>query len=460
MNTRMIEKYYAKKRRNRAFIFSLVVHTIAVIATAIWLLKPLIEQTEDTIVVDFVPPPPRIHRPKKIIREVEQSKAAATASMQNPAAKRLPASMSSLPRVSTKPKLEAPPLSTAVKLAPSPESILAATKANTAAVARGSGEIEDGRGLGLEGKGSGLGNTPGKGTGSSGSGTGLGALTQGGGTGQDAFGEGISDIVGGYEDEIGDQLGSIIDEEGGVVRGHIRLIRLKHDMSDWWQDPTAIPSLIKWLREHTPSITADMRYAGGSLSLKDEDILNAPLMIMTGHDQAMSVSYQRLTDRNSQAAGFSSEERAALRKYILDHHGMLFFDYCGDGGNEKSFATLVETELRTVFPEYPLTTLNTRHEIFQSYFKLTKTPVGGSTFWGTGYKGGNTKWRSIKGISVPGRLGKSRLGVVFCPLDYLCSMETAEVDSRAPLAARRSSDVYRFMTNMFVYQMRQRADNK
>ena len=56
MNARMIEKYYAKQRRNRALIFSLVVHGIAVIAIGIWLLKPLIEQAEDTIVVDFVPP--------------------------------------------------------------------------------------------------------------------------------------------------------------------------------------------------------------------------------------------------------------------------------------------------------------------------------------------------------------------------------------------------------------------
>ena len=454
MNTRMIEKYRAKQRRNRALVFSLVVHAVAIVATAIWLLKPLIEHAEDSITVDFVPPS-RIDRPKKIIRQVEQTAIAATASIQNPASRRLPTSTPSIPQINEKPKLEEPPLTKVTKLAPSPESILAPINVQPLTVARGSGTSDGsdtGQGSGKIGEG--VGRRGG------GSGTGLGNLAQSGGGGQDAFGDGISGTIGGYADEIGDKLGSIIDEEGGVVRGHIRLIRLKHDMSDWWQDPTAIPSLIKWLREHTPSITADMRYAGGSLSLKDEDILKAPLMIMTGHDQAMSGSYERLTEHNSQASGFSGEERAALRKYILDYNGMLFFDYCGNGGNEKSFATLVETELRTIFPEYPLTTLNTRHEIFQSYFKLTKTPVGGSTFWGTGYKGGNTKWRSIKGISVPGRLGKSRLAVVFCPLDYLCSMETAEVDSRAPLAARRSSDVYRFMTNMFVYQMRQRADNK
>ena len=453
MNTRRIEKYYAKQRRNRALVFSLIVHGIAIIGMALWLLKPLVEQVEDMIVVDFVPPPPRIHRPKKIIQEVPQNKIAATSSIQNPASKRLPASMSSIPRIDERPKLEAPPISTAVKLAPSPEAILAATHANLLTIERGSGEI-DGRDTGY---GSG---TSGNGIGQrgAGSGAGLGNLTQSGGTGQDAFGEGISDTIGGYQDEIGDKLGSVIDEEGGVVRGHIRLMRLKHDMSDWWQDPTAIPSLIKWLRDHTPTITADMKYAGGALSLTDKHIMEAPLLIMTGHDPSMAGAYQRIAEHNSQASGFSSEERAALRKYILDYNGMLFFDYCGDGGNEKSFATLVETELRLVFPEYPLTTLEIQHEIFQCYFKLKKTPVGGSTFWATGYKGGNNKYRYIKGISVQGRLGKPRLAVVFCPLDYLCSMETAEIDSRAPLSARRSSDVYRFMTNMFVYQMRQRKE--
>ena len=455
MNTRMIEKYYAKQRRNRALIFSLVVHGIAVILIGLWLLKPLIEQTEDIIVVDFVPPPPRIHRPKKIVREVPQNQTAAAAAAQNPTVKRLPTSMSSIPRIDERPKLKAPPISTVAKLAPSPESILAPTVVNPLRIERGSGE-NDGRDLGV-----GLGEIrEGVGARGTGLGTGLGNLTQSGGTGQDAFGEGISDTIGSYEDEIGDKLGSVIDEEGGVVRGHIRLIRLKHAMSDWWQDPTAIPSLIKWLRDNISTITADMRYAGGALPLTDKRTMDAPLLIMTGHDQAMSGSYQRLTEHNSQASGFSSAERAALRKYILDYNGMLFFDYCGDGGNEKSFATLVETELRTIFPEYPLTTLEIQHEIFQCYYKLRKTPVGGSTFWLTGYQGGNNKYRYIKGISVPGRFGKDRLAVVFCPLDYLCSMETAEIDSRAPLSARRSTDVYRFMTNMFVYQMRQRADSK
>ena len=459
MNTRLAEKYYAKKRRNMALFFSLIVHVIAIILTAVLVLKPKIEQIiENSIAVEFVQPQQhqRTQVPKKIARTVKRKHPTAAPSISSAAAKLPTASRSAIPRITDTPTLEAPPLSTAADLIPSPETILPPTDVNSPTIERGSGEIEGGDAVLGSGNSGKIVRQQ-----SGGSGTSLGNLTQSGGGGQDGLGEGIPETLGSYRDEIGDKLGSIIDEEDGIVRGHIRLIRLKHQMSDWWQDPTAIPSLIKWLREHTPSITADMKYAGGALPLTDNRILDAPLVIMTGHDQAMSASYQRLADRNSQASGFTDAERAALRKYILDYNGMLFFDYCGNGGNEKSFANLVETELRNVFPEYPLKTLDDiRHEIFQSYFTLKKTPVGGSAFWGTGYKGGNTKWRHIKGILVPGRLGKSRLAVVFCPLDYLCSMETAEVDSRAPLASRRSSDVYRFMTNMFIYQMRQRADNK
>ena len=458
MNIRTAEKYYAKRRRNIALFFSLIVHVIAIILTAVLVLKPKIEQIiENSIAVEFVKPQQhqRTQVPKKIVRTVKRKQTTAGPSIRSTAAKLPMAARSAVPQITDTPNLGGPPLPTVTELTPSPKAILSMTDVNSPTIERGSGEIEGGDAvLGSGNSGEIVRQRSGS------SDESLGNLTQSGGSRQDGLGEEIPETLGSYKDEIGDKLGSIIDEEDGIVRGHIRLIRLKHKMSDWWQDPTAIPSLIKWLREHTPSITADMKYAGGALPLTDNRIMDAPLVIMTGHDQAMSVSYQQLADRNSQTSGFTDAERAALRKYILDYNGMLFFDYCGNGGNEKSFSNLIETELRTVFPEYPMKTLEVRHEVFQSYFKLKKTPVGGSTFWGTGYKGGNNKWRHIKGISVPGRLGKSRLAVVFCPLDYLCSMETAEVDSRAPLASRRSSDVYRFMTNMFIYQMRQKADNK
>ena len=65
-----------------------------------------------------------------------------------------------------------------------------------------------------------------------------------------------------------DRLGAILEGEGMEIRGHIRLIRLKHSLSDWWQDPSAIPSFAKWLEENT-DLRADMTYAGGALRMTD-----------------------------------------------------------------------------------------------------------------------------------------------------------------------------------------------
>ena len=144
MNIRMIEKYYAKQRRNKALIFSLGLHAILIIGVAIWLLKPLVEQIEDSFIVDFVPPPPRIHRPKKTIREVKPTQPTAGPSINSAAAKHPPAALSSLPRITDTPNLEAPPLSTAADLIPSPEAILSATDVNAPTIERGSGEIKGG----------------------------------------------------------------------------------------------------------------------------------------------------------------------------------------------------------------------------------------------------------------------------------------------------------------------------
>ena len=65
------------------------------------------------------------------------------------------------------------------------------------------------------------------------------------------------------------------------------------------------------------------------------------------------------------------------------------------------------------------------------------------------YRPISSKFAYQKGISIG-----SRLAVVYNRKDYLCSMETAEVDSRARLRDRRSPDVHRFMTNLLVYAMK------
>ena len=240
------------------------------------------------------------------------------------------------------------------------------------------------------------------------------------------------------------QLGAVLEGEGTEIRGHIRLIRLKHSLSDWWQDPTAISSFAKWLGENT-NLRADMKYAGGSLRLTDSRILDAPLVIMTGHDKDITVG-RNLAKGGPLTNSFSDAERATLRKYIVEQGGMLFFDDCGFHG---LFAAIVADELQTIFPEYPLENLPHHHEIYNIYYQLPRPPSGGDVFWGSENQPKPTQFKYQKGITI-----NNRLGVVYNRKDYMCAMETVEIESRTMLRLRRSTDVHRFMTNLLVYAMK------
>jgi len=144
--------------------------------------------------------------------------------------------------------------------------------------------------------------------------------------------------------------------------------------------------------------------------------------------------------------GFSREERIALRKYLINRGGLLFFDDCGFNGN---FTSLFRQELQSILPEFQLENIPHDHELYQTYYKLSEPPTGGDVFWGGGYQPKPTRFKFQKGIFI----GK-RLTVILNRKDYLCCMETSEVDSRAQLQDRRSPDVHRFMTNLLVYTMK------
>ena len=240
------------------------------------------------------------------------------------------------------------------------------------------------------------------------------------------------------------QLGAIIKGTSDNLRGHIRIIRLKHSLSDWWQDPTAIPALIKWMDKYT-TIRADMSFAGGALTMTDPRILDAPLIIMTGHDRDITAGRGLARDGPLQNS-FTPEERAALRKYIVDEGGMLFFDDCGFHG---LFAQIVADELQQIFPDYPLEILPHEHELYSIHYHLLKPPIGGDVFWGNENNAQPTKFRFQKGIIID-----NRLAVVYNRKDYMCAMETAEIESRTMLRLRRSPDVYRFMTNLLIYALK------
>ena len=240
------------------------------------------------------------------------------------------------------------------------------------------------------------------------------------------------------------QLGAILEGTGDNLRGHIRIIRLKHSLSDWWQDPTALPALMKWMDKHT-TIRLDMSFEGGALPLTNPKIFDAPLIVMTGHDKDITAGRGLAKDGPLQSS-FTPAERAALRKYIVDEGGMLFFDDCGFHG---LFAHIVAEELQQIFPEYPLEMLPHEHEIYTIHYHLKKPPTGGDVFWGNENNAQPTQFRFQKGIIID-----NRLAVVYNRKDYMCAMETAEIESRTMLRLRRSPDVYRFMTNLLIYALK------
>jgi len=241
-----------------------------------------------------------------------------------------------------------------------------------------------------------------------------------------------------------DTLGAVLRGSGRSVDGHIRLLRVKHRLSDWWQDPTATTSLFQWMAEHSP-IRGDMRFAGGALALDDPRILDSPMLIMTGHDRNITVSRQ-LELGGALVDGLSDAEIVGLRQYLVERGGTLFFDDCGWNG---LLAERVKQELERALPEYDLIDVMPTHEVYTIYYELPGPPEGGDIFWGSENSPKASKFRTHKGIFIGGRLA-----VLYNRKDYMCAMETTEVESRTMLRLRRSPNVYRFMTNLFVYAMK------
>ena len=471
MIKRIAKNKRSRRRQRQALLLSVCIHCVGIILLALWLLKPLVQTSEDRVYVElFVTPRDQVEnrqdipkpRPKPIsnvIRKVTTSGVKGVSS-----AKRIPSAIETINPTQDVEPLDAPSMiENVTRLAPTPQSILNQSQLDGPEISGGEGPEEslsttrgksDSASVGIAERGK--------------DSTGIGQFLKGSGTGQ-----GYADLAEGFgklptlRDEIGDKLGGIIRGRGADLKAHIRIIRLKHSLSDWWQDPTAIPSLIQWLKNNTP-VRADISFAGGSLPMTDPKILDAPLIIMTGHDRGMTTTRNLMRDKKM-SEGFTDAERAALRKYVLERGGTLFFDDCGF---KSSFANLVKEELRRIFPEYHLEKLPYDHELYKLYYNLKKPPEGGEVFWENENNAQPTRYKFHWGMYVPRNPGgrkvpnltfkdsqgalrtTNRLGVIFNRKDYLCAMETAEIESRTALRLRQSTDVYRFMTNLMLYALK------
>jgi len=474
---------FGRKETRRSFLLSMIIHGIAIVILMFYVfgINEKIEQTIETVFYDLkpktTPRPRRRHIPKIAPKPIIQTRdfmpsGTVKADSQRPA---LVGTMQSATKPATVTEYSSRKLTqgapsalkdnrtitqvaTAAKIAKVDDISLAESSAlGTASKGIGllSDQSQSGGSEGGEGSGMGRGSF-GSGRGQGGSNSTLdgkrAGLSLSDNVSATTMGDNLEDIA--QSMSLGDvtvpplpqgEPGGRVIGRGKDIKGVFRLVRLKHNLADWWDDSTSIIGIVKWLNANT-QIRADMNVEGGSLQLTDANLLKAPLAMMTGHDPALvrqrlsrfqQVGSVDVQERMTQA------ERAALRKYLLERGGMIFFDECGHNSVSFPLKRKLISELKAALPEYLVTAIPNKHEIYYSYYNLGGPPVGAAQFWIHGVRGPMPKY--LQALIIDGRLA-----VVLSGRDYLCAAETVNVHSGKIC---KVSSVYRFLTNVVVYSL-------
>ena len=241
----------------------------------------------------------------------------------------------------------------------------------------------------------------------------------------------------------GEPGGRVIGK-GRDIQGVFRFTRIRHTLSDWWADASALNALTQWLNERT-KIKTDMNVEGGALKLTDASLFKTPLVFLTGHDPAVVRSRDLLG--NKYGAGridgrFSDNEAAGLRRYLVEKGGFLVFDDCGTNAPAQAMVRLFLAQMRYVMPEYHVERISNNHEVYNNFYGMGGPPIGYDIFWwGTRPPRRNY----LEGISVG-----EQLSVIVIRRDYMCAMETVSLPARS---VHYSPGVFRFMTNVVVYAL-------
>ena len=241
----------------------------------------------------------------------------------------------------------------------------------------------------------------------------------------------------------GEPGGRIIGK-GRDIRGVLRFARVRHDLSDWWADASALNALTHWLNERT-KIRTDMNVEGGAVKLNDANLFKTPLAFMTGHDPSLVRSRKLFGWRygtGKMAGSLTESEAAGLRRYLVEKGGFLVFDDCGVNAPAQAMVRLFLSQMRYVMPEYQVERISNNHEIYNNFHRMGGPPIGFDIFWwGTR----PPKRNYLEGVSVG-----NRLAVIVNRRDYMCAMETVSIPTRS---VHYSPGVYRFMTNVVVYAL-------
>lgn len=112
--------------------------------------------------------------------------------------------------------------------------------------------------------------------------------------------------------------------------------------SDWYNDPSSEPNLLRFIRENS-NIDVAPEYVWVDLS--SDEIFNYPFLFVTGHGNVE----------------FSEREALRLRAYC-DAGGFLYID--DDYGLDKP----IRREMKKVFPEQEFRELPFSHGIYHSHF--------------------------------------------------------------------------------------------
>ena len=246
--------------------------------------------------------------------------------------------------------------------------------------------------------------------------------------------------------------GGRVAGRGHDIRGVFRFTRLRHDLSDWWADASALNAFTKWLNEKT-QIRTDMNVEGGALKLTDANVMKSPILIMTGHDPALvakSTALRQLDTRRKDSQ-FSQSEAVSLRRYLVEKEGLFIFDDCGFYGAAQSMTHLFLANMRHIMPEYHVGRVPNGHEIYHNFYQMGGPPIGFDI-----YQPGRTITRFSSHLSLPSRnflegifIG-DKLSVLIIRRDYMCAMEAVSLPSRP---THYSPSVYRFMTNVAIYAL-------
>ena len=140
---------------------------------------------------------------------------------------------------------------------------------------------------------------------------------------------------------------SSTESEGlqGEASGSLVIARIRYGGGgDWYNDPSAIPNLSRFIREHT-NVAVSVEEA--RISIANDPLFSYPIVFMTGHGRVV----------------ISEDEADRLRTYLLGG-GFLYAD--DDYGMDAHFRRM----MKTVFPDRQLVELPFSHPIYRVHFRF------------------------------------------------------------------------------------------